>query len=330
MTSYIPEIPAKLTLFSQNAQVIKKEFAWHSPLTKRLAALLYAQADRPIDPDAIRRCHDLMKQNTGVFSSFRGNMALGIAALLSLSPNPPGLFDATQRVYALLRDARLRASDYLVVAAYQVAAQTDPAGYAPAVSRTREFYDRMKAQHLFWTGQDDYILAAMLGLSQLDVTAGAARIEQLYGRLKGEFRDNNSVQALARVLVLGGSDDSAVHRLLALRDQLRAHKIKLDGSYTLPALGVLALLPAEPGSIVGDIDQAQSFLRAQKGLGSMTVANQELLLYAAGLVADGYARNIRTDVLAATLSTSITNLVIAQQTATLAAVAASSGAAAAV
>lgn len=323
MSSYIPDVGAKVTLFAQNAQAIKSHFTWQSPLAKRLAAMLYAQENRPIDCDAIRNSHDLMKQNTGVFSSFRGHMALGIAALLSLSPNPPALFNATQQVYAQLRDTKLRPSDYLAVAAYQIAAQTDPVGYATAVSRTREFYDRMKAQHFFRTGQDDYIFAAMLGLSQLDVTTGAGHIEQLYERLKGEFRDKNSVQALAQVLVLGESDDSVVNRLLTLRAALRAQKIRLDKSYTLPALGILALLPVDSGVIVREIDQARSFLRAQKGFGAMTVAPQELLLYAAGVVADSYARDVRAGVLTATISTSITNIIIAQQTATMAAISAS-------
>ena len=82
----------KLNLFVSNAQTIKKEFKMQNAMTKRLAALLYAQENRTIDCDAIRQCHAIMKQNTGVFSSFRGNMSLCIAALLSLSHNPQELF----------------------------------------------------------------------------------------------------------------------------------------------------------------------------------------------------------------------------------------------
>lgn len=75
----------------------------------------------------------------------------------------------------------------------------------------------------------------MLGLTDLDAAVGVERIEQLYSRLKGEFWDKNSVQALAQVLVLGESDDSIANRVLVLRDTLRAQKIKLDKTYTLPA-----------------------------------------------------------------------------------------------
>jgi len=129
----------------------------------------------------------LVKENTGVFSTFRGNMSLCIAALLSLSADPQGLFDEVLKVYDLMKEAKLRASDYLVVAAYQVAAQTEPANYQNAVDRARAFYDGMKARHFFYTSQDDYIFAAMLGLSDLDVETGTERIEQLYNHLKPEF-----------------------------------------------------------------------------------------------------------------------------------------------
>ena len=317
----------RLTLLAENAQAIKREFSWQNTFTKRLAALLYAQEDRPVDCEAIRQCHALIKQNTGVFSAFRGDMALCVAALLSLSPNPEEVFGETLKVYGLLKDAKLRASDFLVVAAYQIAAQADPSRHGDVVARTRAFYDDMKARHFFYTGQDDYIFAAMLGLADLDAKAGGERIEQLFGRLKNEFWDKNSVQTLAQVLVLGGSDDSTVERVLALRDALRSEKIKLDKSYTLSSLGVLALLPVEVDALVRDMGEAQAGLRAQKGFSPWSVTTQEMLLYAAALVAGDYAQGAKDSVLTATLSTSITNIIIAQQAAMIAAISASSAAA---
>lgn len=317
----------KLELFADNAQIIKKEFIWQNTLTKRLAALLYAQEGKRLDCDAIRQCHVLIKQNTGVFSTFRGNMALCLAALLSLSPNPQELFSETLKVYDLLKGVKLHASDFLVVAAYQIAAQSDASDYWKVVTRTRSFYDGMKAHHFFHTGQDDYIFAAMLGLTDLDAAAGTERIEQLHSRLKGEFWNKNSVQALAQVLVLAESDDSIADRVLVLRDTLRARKIKLDKTYTLPVLGILAMLPVKMETIVRDIGVVRDSLRARKGFGSLSVTTQELLLYAASIVACEYAESVKDGVLTATLSTSITNIIIAQQAAMIAAIAASTAAA---
>ena len=111
---------SKLTLFAQNAQIVRKEFRWEHTLTKYMAALMYALEDKPIDCGAIRRCRELIKQNTGPFSTFRGNMALSIAALLSLTDNPQEMFENTLKCYDLLKATKLRASDFLVVAAFEI------------------------------------------------------------------------------------------------------------------------------------------------------------------------------------------------------------------
>ena len=318
----------KLVLFVQNAQTIKGEFRWQDTAVKQLAALLYALEGRPVDCDAIRNAQTQIKDNTGAFSAFRGSVALSIAALLSLSGNRETLFSDTLRVYELLKKTKLRSSDFLVVAAYQIAAHGKPEEYPRIVERTRAFYEAMKEKHWFLTGEDDYIFAAMLGLSGMDVTDGAARMEQIFSRLKPEFRDKNSVQALSQVLVLGENGPNTPERILVLRDALKAEKIKMDKTYTLPSLGVLALLPVDTETIVREIGEAQSFLREQKGFGSFSVDTQTLLLFSAALVASAHTENLKDSVLTASLATSILNIIIAQEAAMIAAVCASSAAAA--
>jgi hypothetical protein len=320
---------SRLTLFASNWQIIRKEFKLHHAMTKRMSALLYAQENKSVDREAIKRCHTLIKENTGAFSTFRGNMTLCVATLLSLSSEPQRLFDETLRVYDLLKTTKLRASDYLAVAAFQIASQTEQQNYQNAANRTREFYDGMKSHNFFSTGHDDYIFAAMLGLSDMEVFAGTERVAQLVDRLKGEFWSKNSVQTLSQVLTLSNSCDATVERVLSLRDKLRANKIKLDKAYTLPALGVLVLLPVECDAIIRDIAEAQTYLRTQKGFGAWSVTTQELLMFSAAVAAGEYAENIKCGVITAALSTSITNIIIAQQVAMIAAISASTAVAAA-
>ena len=96
----------------------------------------------------------------------------------------------------------------------------------------------------------------------------------------------------------------------------------------LPSLGVLALLPVETDNIVKDIVEAQAFLRTQKGFGSFSVTKQELLLYTAAIVASEYAEDVKSGVVTASISTSIASIIIAQQTAMIAAMSASAAVAA--
>ena len=114
----------KLNLFAANAQAIKKDFAWQGPMVKRLAALLYALENKPIDCEAVRLSHELIKDSAGVFSTFRGNMSLCIAAMLSLRNNQDELLSNTMAVYDLLKDEKFWSSDFLVVAALQIALNT--------------------------------------------------------------------------------------------------------------------------------------------------------------------------------------------------------------
>ena len=319
-------ITDKFELFVSNAQTIKSGFIWQNTMTKRLAALIYALEGKSIDCEAIKESHALIKNNTGVFSMFKGNMSLCIAAMLSLRNDRDKLFADTMDVYNQLKSAKFYASDYLAVAAYLIASSTDPQNYANAISRSRKFYDGMKKNRWFITGEDDYIFSVMLGLSEINPTSGIKHIEQLYKRLKPEFgMIGNSVQTVAQTLTLGGKSDEAAEHLLILRSALKVHRIKLDKTYTLPALGVLSLLPLDGDTLARDILEAQSYLRAQKGFGSFSILTQELLLHSAAIISCVYAKEMNENMMAA-VTTNITSIIIAQQVALMTAVMASSAA----
>ena len=321
-------VQTRLDLFINNVSAAKKGFVWKNTMIRRLAALLYMAENRSIDIDAIRGCNTRIKASTGVFSVFRGDSALSIATLLSMSANADRLLNDTLTVYELMKKSKFGSSDFLVVAACLVARQADPGRFAEVANRARAFYEGMKKAHWFITGQDDTIYSAMLGLSNLAVDAGVDRIERLYEELKPDFCSRNSVQALAQVLVLGGESTDPTSRVRALADAFRAEGLKLDKEYTLPALGVLALLPLDKEATVRSVIETFGYLRMQKGFSAWAVNKQELLLLSAALVAFISADDMEKDIVTSALSTSIASMVIAQQTAVMvAAVTAASAAA---
>ncbi|WP_336765345.1 DUF4003 family protein [Paenibacillus sp. USHLN196] len=317
----------RLELFVSNTQIMKKSFKWQHAMMHRLAALLYATENKVVDGEAIRQSHELIKQNTKLFSSFRGNSAISIAAMLSLTADEDTKLADTLHVYDLMKEIKFRNSDYLVIAAYQIATQASPDQFQHMVERAKSFYDGMKAEHRFLTGQDDYIFAAMLALSDLDVDSGVVRMEQLYRELKPEFSSRNSVQALTQVLVLGDDTPDASGRVIALNEAFRKRNLRMDKTYTLSSLGILSLLPSDRDSLVDQIVETQDWLRTQKGFGGWSIDKQELLLFSSALIAIQYVENLRNGVLTSAISTSITNIIIAQQAAMAAAAAASAAAA---
>lgn len=319
---------SKMDLFSANVQSMKGKFISQSILLKRLAALLYAVEGRAIDLEAIQMSFELIKGKTHLFSSFRGNSAMTIATALSLHSDPHKQLTETLAVYEMLKAQNFWASDYLVVAAYQIADNTTNNKYAETIERTKAFYEGMKAQHYFITGQDDYIFAAMLGLSDLEIDSGLRRMERMYGAFKPVFRTGSGVQALTQVLALSGEDKDVEACVFNLSDRFRQRGMRLDRLYTLPSLGILALLPVDVDTLVGDVIEAFEALRAQKGFGPWTLTKQELLLFSLFLIAYGWVDNVRDGIVTSAISTSLTNIIIAQQTAIAVAAASSASAAA--
>ena len=296
-------------------------------MMKHMAALLYTAEDKVIDAEAIRQSYGLIKDYTGLFSMFRGNSALNIATMLSLTGDREKRLSDTLQVYDALKEAWFHATDYLVVAAYQIAAGTSADGFQTAVPRMRAFYDGMKEQHPFLTSSDDYIFSAMLGLSDVDITVGVERMEQLYRALKTEFFSGNGVQALAEVLVLGDKTTEVIDRVLAFRQLLREIGIQDGEPVHAAVLGILALLPGTVDEIVRDVGETFEYLREQKGFSAWSFSKQELELYAVALTAYEHLDSVKSGILTSALSTSITNIIIAQQAAMTAAAASSAAAA---
>jgi len=302
-------------LFARNVDALRGDFVWHEAAAKRLAALVYTLDGKEIDIEAIRNSHNLMKNNVGVFSTFRGNMAIFIASALSLAENPAKLLENTLQVYDMLKQEGFWSNDYLVVTAFEIAANSTD--YAGTVQRAMEFYKEMKANHRWHIGQPDYIFAAMMALSELEPHAGAVKMKLIFQQIRSEFSrwmGKNSQLTLAQMMTLGGSTEYCAANLAHLNRTLRQRKIRLDKTYTLPSLGVLGLLDTPHHTMADEIIATEQFLRAQKGLGHWSVTQQELLLYVVSLIASSHATETDSMVKAG-IATSVTNLIIAQQVA---------------
>lgn len=255
----------KLNLYVENVNRIKKTYHMQPGMIRHLSALLYTSEGKELDVEAIRRCHDLIKAETNVFSPFRGDVAVGVATLLSLWEDPQQLMQQALEVYLMMKkEAFFKASDYLAMAAYQIAASAEPDTYAAVIGRARDYYDGMKKHHWMLTGKEDYIFTSMLALSDIPVQAGVERMEAIFEEFKNDAVLSNKIHALSQVLTLGKESAATTEKVRALREACRQRNWRLDQEYTYPLLGVLSMMPGTAVSIADDLVEACCFLRGHR------------------------------------------------------------------
>ncbi len=62
---------SKCDLFAENYRILHKNFKWDYTKMHYLGALLYTDAGLTVNVEAIKSAKEIIKKNTGVFSSFK-------------------------------------------------------------------------------------------------------------------------------------------------------------------------------------------------------------------------------------------------------------------
>ncbi|MCL2321532.1 MAG: DUF4003 domain-containing protein [Oscillospiraceae bacterium] len=317
----------RCNLFIENRDAIKAAFKWNYSYIYPLCAWLYTAKDMKADVDIMRNSLDLLKENTSVFSNFRGISRMATVTMLSLSDNPKEKLDRTLDVYNKLKEL-FWGSEYLVVTATMIADLAEPGEYEEMAKNTRTLYNHMKEVHPFLTSSEDSTFAALLVLSGLDTGYLEDEMEKCYQILKPGFFFKNAVQSLSQVLALGDSSaEQKCKKTLELFEYLKSHNYKYGTEYELATLGVLALLDVDIETLAKGIMEADDFLKEQKGFGALGIGAKQRLMYAGMLTMCDYIPSVQTMKSAALIG--VVSLIIAQQVAIMICIVAASTAASA-
>lgn len=320
------ELKKRCELFIENRDIIKSISGWESAYVYPLCAGILAARGVHADEERLTSCRDILRQNTGIFSNFRGVSKLATITMLSLSPIPELRMEQMLELYTKLKDV-FWGSEYLTVAAASIAEMADPSQYESIIRKTGEIYSRMKAAHPFLTSGEDSAFAALLAMSGLDVSWAEREMEQCYEILKPHFISGNAVQSLSHILALGeASSQQKCRRAMELFQELKDRGCKYGTGYELATLGVLALLDIEKEILIEDIVSCDEFLKGQKGFGAFGIGARQRLMYAGMLSSCEYVPSLQP--MQTTALHSVVALVIAQQAAVCASAAAASAAAA--
>ncbi len=320
------DIKTRCEQLIENRDRAKTVFSWDGGLVHLACAGIYSAKGKTIDPDQLRACQTMLKQNVGVFSNFRGVAKAPVTAMIASSANPKLLLERGLDVYTLLKQ-HFWDSSYLPLAAMIIAQTAKPYRYEEIAVRTRKIYDEMKRKHPILTSSEDSAFCALLALADQPEEKLLDEIECCYQRLTKIFSSSNAVQSLSHALALcEGNAEEKCDRTVKLYEMLRAHGYKFGTGYELPVLGILAMTEEsleETVSVIGEIDD---WLAKQKGFGIFgSVTKKQRLMYA-GILAK--QETLSDGAMEAAAVGGTLSLLIAQEVALTAACASSMAAAA--
>lgn len=320
----------KADLLSENYMTLKKCFKWEAALVNHFGAMVHTTKGVKVNPELLREVRKYLKDETSWISQFRGTNLQIISSLLCLEDNYRQMFAGVAELYKKLRDAGFQYSTQLPLSAFTIAKAAPEQDWDYRIVRMKAFYKKMKEKHFWITSTDDYVHAAILATTDMDVDNTSEEIERCYHTLNnGGLYKGNYLQTLSHVMALGEEDtDRKCSKAIKIFKDLKDRKCNLN-YYGLASVGVLALIASDTDKVVDDVKQAYDYIYGKDGYGFWSLDKNTRSILASSLVSDFYLEGVEKGLLQVTLGNSITAIIIAQQTAAISAACAASASAAA-
>ncbi|MDO5108129.1 MAG: DUF4003 family protein [Coriobacteriaceae bacterium] len=270
----------------RNEAVLKKGHALEFESLVKLAALMYSNAGREVDPERVKECKRILKDEVGIFSNFRGHMQYLVQVKMSLADDPRAYLEGVLAVYEQLKEGLFLPGELVAMAAMTIYENCPQEARAEVVAKTREAYAAIKEQHRFLTGEEDMALIALMIMAGIDPAQAAEKAEELYGMLKGSFLPGSDTpQAAAMILAL--SDKPAEQKaedFLGMYDACKraGHATARDKAAAIYAS--FEDLDADRAELVAEIGEVDDWLKKQKGYGAFGTGASIRRLFAATLV----------------------------------------------
>ena len=89
--------------FIKNRDTLKNVFKWEHDQIVSASALAFLNRGILADEVKLEKCKKLLKENTNLFSSFRGNVEVPMVAQLAMADVPENKMEKTRKVYGILK-----------------------------------------------------------------------------------------------------------------------------------------------------------------------------------------------------------------------------------
>ena len=151
-------------LFVQNRDIIKSNFKWDNSMLFPLCASLYTERDLLVDVHKVKVAKNVVKNNTGLFSNFRGTVSLVYSTMLSLEEDPDKTMKNALKAYTSLK-REFWNSQYLPLSAFVMAKRVETFDFDKISRKAKLIYQMMKNKHPFLTSAEDSGFAVVYAIS---------------------------------------------------------------------------------------------------------------------------------------------------------------------
>ncbi|OPJ57067.1 DUF4003 family protein [Alkalithermobacter paradoxus] len=314
------DIIKKVDSMNETYLDITKQYMWENDLSRHFMALIYTLKGKKFDKYEIEDMRKFIKENTGIFSNFRGNNLFTLSMLLcSQYDNPKEKFMEILKYYEKLRKAGFKGGNYLPLASYSLTSTYNKDNVEKIINRAYDIYSDIKKKHPWITGEQDYPLCILLASLNKDIDIITKEVERCYNELNKEgFSKGNNLQFLSHILSLSEEESTLkAKRCKNIYDKLKDNKLKIGSEY-YAVLGIISLLGDDIDRALNDVISTSNYingLKKYKWLGK----GMNILL-ASSIISWEYINTNKHEFIETTFGISVEVLIAAQTAAVLACV----------
>ena len=278
-------------LFEKNRAAISKKFLFEKPLMSTAAALIFTGAGKEADIERMKECRSILNKHTGFFSEYRDTVKLALVSEMSLAADPEKYLEDVKAVYKKLHKGHFRDNSYMVLAAMLLCDLGRQNDADAVVEKHNEIMQRMNKLHPVITDSSDISYVILLALSDRTADSIIEDIETCLDHLKNTCKirvGSDSIQGLGEILALTDGDIfEKCGKVIKLYDLLKDNKAEIGGT-GYSSLGMLISIDETPEVIVGEILEADEYLKQFRLFGKESEDRSQRLMFAELLVASGY------------------------------------------
>ncbi|CEK34753.1 DUF4003 family protein [Paraclostridium sordellii] len=283
----------KVKLLTNNFDELKQVKSVHGiGMVLHGCALSYTVKNKNIDHKHVNNCIDLIRENTTIFSDFRGNTSVNTAVLLSYQPNPKESLDEILEIHKKLRHKKFYSSYELALVANMIYENKENIHIDEFIENMKFVNEKMRLNHPCLTSVDDYLSACTITLISKNIEQDLENMEKAYEYLsKNGFHKNNTLQSLSQVISLT-QKENIWRECKSIKKELERSKCKFH-EFGYPLIGVIALLELKDiGKVIRYIKETSNILKNHEGYGNFSLGERYRNVIGGILVVSKYTNDI--------------------------------------